>query len=718
MIRKTTLITAALLLGGTMLCNLQAHSADREIYISPRGNDRSAGTIKAPMRTLQSAIDRAAASATPSDKLSIVMLGGRYDIDRTICVDSTWRGAQLTIRNHGDQKVIISGGRSVALKSARKVSPSTSKSAYERIQPEFRDSILEIDASALGIKLSDARPSGFGRPSSAAWSELFINGEPMQLSRWPNDSTVLIGEVLCPGTGENLDSTAFPVFKYKEERPKAWANAGEFWISGYFAHGYAHDMIRARVDTTAHAIFTSQHTVYGFMSGAAWRQWTALNLLEELDRPGEWVLDAAAGKVYFFAPREPVSSIDISLLEGPMMAIEGCSNVLVKGITFEYSRDMGIYMENSNNAVVDGCTIRNIGGVALSVGRGSASESKDIPKPHAAEAGGTPHSRVVGDLLGKVYQDVMYYRNSGTNNGIRNSYIYNVGSGGVSLGGGDRATLVPSGNFAENCKIHDYNRIEKSYRPGVWMDGVGCRVTACDIYNAPSMAILFHGNDHMIEYCKITNVCSEVDDQGAIYYGRDPAERGNTIRYCYFRELSPRHRVTATYHDDGACAGEVYGNIYYKAGSLPVLIGGGHDNTYKNNIFIDSPVAIHIDNRMQNWGAGMLAPGGIVDQRLREARYNEPPYSTAYPLLVSYWENDPTYPRNNIIEGNLFYKIGNLMSGQTQWGDFSNNWITRRDPGFVDPNDPLKGFKADAEVFRMIKDFPQLPFDKIGCTLP
>ena len=108
-------------------------------------------------------------------------------------------------------------------------------------------------------------------------------------------------------------------------------------------------------------------------------------------------------------------------------------------------------------------------------------------------------------------------------------HIYNVGAGGISLGGGDRASLTPAGNYVENCRIHDYNRIEKSYRPGIWMDGVGNRISKCDIYDAPSMAILFHGNNHVIELCDITNVCSEVDDQGAVYYGRDPSEQGK----CY-----------------------------------------------------------------------------------------------------------------------------------------------------------------------------------------
>lgn len=97
--------------------------------------------------------------------------------------------------------------------------------------------------------------------------------------------------------------------------------------------------------------------------------------------------------------------------------------------------------------------------------------------------------------------------------------------------------------------------------------------------------------------------------------------------------MSPRHRVTATYHDDGACGAEVYGNIYHKAGSLPVLIGGGHNNHYRHNIFIDSPVAIHIDARMQGWGKFMIEKGAIIDQRLQTVNYKI--LLTVRPILCS-----------------------------------------------------------------------------------
>lgn len=689
--------------------------ANEQLFVSPTGNDQSRGTIEHPMRTLSAALQKVEAQSADSE-FEIILRQGTYETNRTVEIGQNGIWKKLSIKPYQQEKVFISGGKKLSLKNMKKVSD---RDVLARLQPQVKALIREIDLKALGITLNDLRPSGFGRPSSEAWSELFVNESPLRIARWPNDSTVLIGKVIEAGTGEKKKEAPFPVFQYNEARPSAWATAGEFWIGGYFAHGYADDMIKVHhIDTISKTIHTAQHTVYGFMTGAPWRQWYALNLPEELDMPGEYVLDAQRGKIYLYPPQEKLESLHISILDQPLLAIEKQSNVTVSGITFEYGRSMAIYLENTHNVTIKDCTIRNMGGVGISIGKGTLTPDKIALKPHSAEAGGAATSRVIGDIQGKVYQDVLFNREGGTGNGIVNCHIYQVGAGGISLGGGERASLTPAGNYVENCRIHDFNRIEKSYRAGIWIDGVGNRVSKCDIYNAPSMAILFHGNNHVIELCKITNVCREVDDQGAIYYGRDPSELGNVIRYCYFRELSPRHRVTATYHDDGACGAEVYGNIYYKAGSLPVLIGGGHDNHYRHNIFIDSPVAIHLDNRMQNWGTSMVAPGGIIEQRLTKVNHTQPPYSTAYPKLVNYWKEHPDYPKRNVIEGNLFYKIGNMVNGRTEWGEFSNNWSTDRNPGFVDINDPLKGFKPDAELFRRIKDFPQLPFENIGCNLP
>ena len=114
----------------------------------------------------------------------------------------------------------------------------------------------------------------------------------------------------------------------------------------------------------------------------------------------------------------------------------------------------------------------------------------------------------------------------------------------------------------------------------------------------------------------------------------------------------------------------------------------------------------------------MIEKGAIIDQRLQTVNYKNPPYSTAYPLLAAYWDNDTSYPKGNVIEGNLFYKIGNVVRGQSEWLELYNNWATGSDPGFVDAADPLKGFKDDALIYQRINGFPGFHLRKSDAIYP
>ena len=679
---------------------------------SQSDNRQTTIIVKSGSGTLQQAIRKA---ASLEGDVIIEMKGGEYRTDKTIGIQpGKW--SSLLIKAREGEKVSVSGDKVIPLSRIRQVKD---QAILFRLQESVRGKVVEVDCKGIVETLADIRPSGFGRKSLPAWSELMIDNEPLHLSRWPNDSMALIGRVDVSGGPEDKKLGRLPVFHYQEERPAHWKNTDNMWIGGYFGHGYADDMIPVKsVNLQDSSISVGMFTTYQFFTGADFRRWFALNLPEEIDRTGEYVIDPDTKKFYFLPGDKKITKVRLTVLDDPVIAVENCKNVTIEGITIENSRGIGVYMDNTENVLLQGCTICNVGNVGVCIGKGtdSSKEGNTLQK-HAMEAGGELCGRMVGDMMGKMYEYSILDRQAGRNNGIKDCYIYNTGAGGVSLGGGNRLTLTRSDNYVENCKISRYNRIEKSYRPGVWMDGVGNRVTKCDISDAPSMAILFHGNEHTIEYCDITQVCQEVDDQGAIYYGRDPSERGNVIRYNYFHELSPRHRVTATYHDDGACGSEVYGNIYFKAGSLPVLIGGGMDHKYYNNIFIDSPTAIHLDNRLQNWAGSMLDKGGIYDKRLQAVNYTQPPYSVKYPELVNYWQEDPAFPKRNRIYGNLFYNITNLLHGDSQWGEFWNNWATNEDPGFVDPSDPLKGFRKDAPVFKRIVGFKDIPYGEIGSTL-
>lgn len=328
---------------------------------------------------------------------------------------------------------------------------------------------------------------------------------------------------------------------------------------------------------------------------------------------------------------------------------------------------MGVYMERTESVVIRGCRFHNLGAIAISVGRGVQPYKRYV---HTGEEN-IPASRIIGNVSQCIYVNTVFDRLSGHNNGIVDCVIDQVGAGGISMGGGDRIILDRANNYIENCRISRFNRIERSYRPGIQLTGVGTRVSHCEIFDAPSSAITLQGNDHLIEYCEIYNVCNEIDDLGAIYYGRDQSDQGNALMYNYVHDLSDKRRVSAFYHDDGACGMYVYGNILYKAGLQPVLIGGGSDNHYKNNIFIDMPHGLYVDNRLQNWAQSVVE---FLEDRLEAVHYDRSPFKDRYPRAAGYVAEGIATPKRNVAECNLFtifrncwYVLGSVLMNVPIW---------------------------------------------------
>ena len=140
--------------------------------------------------------------------------------------------------------------------------------------------------------------------------------------------------------------------------------------------------------------------------------------MEEIDLPGEYVIDRKRGKIYLLPPDEPVREIQVSLLGTPLFAFEGCRNVTLQGVTLEYSRGMGVYIEQSEYTKVDSCVIRNLGYVGVSIGRGDM-PADDLSDPrHSADLSnpeGVP--AVIGNLSSRLYDDRLFDRKAGRHNG-------------------------------------------------------------------------------------------------------------------------------------------------------------------------------------------------------------------------------------------------------------------------------------------------------------
>ncbi len=676
-----------------------------ELYISPDGSDNNPGTKDKPMATLQAARDAIRelkkdytigiqewqeAMQGASRTTSIVWLReGVYELTGTF--ELTQQDNAVIYRAFEGEDVRVIGGR--------KIDPSTAKSITDPairkriISADARDKIQQIDLKKLGItNYGEMSPRGYGRPKVNSGMELFINGKALHLARWPNDEYVSIVKVIDTGTQPGDRRT--PIvhepddkggrFVYDHDRPSLWAQADDIWIHGVFGTAWADDTLKIdTIDTDKKEISLVQAHCYGITARHGAGRYHALNLLEEIDRPGEYFLDRKTGVIYFY-PFGSLAGAEIivSTLDEPLITMAAASYVTIRDITFESSRGVGILIEGGKKNLIAGCTIRNIGVVAVDLGKGWA---KDNP---------------------------------GTNHGVVGCDIYNIGAGGVLLGGGDRKTLTPAGNYVINCEIHHTNRLDKTYRPCINMQGVGNRMAHNYMHDATRSAIMFYGNDHIIEYNEIHDVMLDSDDGGAIYTGSDITSYGGIIRHNFFyRCRGPEnHYSQAIYIDDYHGGTEVYGNVFYDLRSGVFV--SGRDSKVFNNIFVDcdSPIVVQLRRPRT--------------QRLKRFPIKQPPWSTKYPNLAiaeeNYWgEFMDIEVRDNIYFGKIVkvdYYPG-YSSGETelvvvdrvnrQFMTIERNLMLKKNP-FVKSSKLNFQLKDDSEVYKKIPDFEKIPFEKIG----
>jgi len=124
--------------------------------------------------------------------------------------------------------------------------------------------------------------------------------------------------------------------------------------------------------------------------------------------------------------------------------------------------------------------------------------------------------------------------------------IEDIGEGGVVLSGGDRQTLTPANLYVERSTIRRFERVSRTYRPAILLNGVGNRAVGNKISDSPHTAILFTGNDHLISQNEIFDVCKETGDAGAIYTGRDWSARGTVISDNHIHDIAPNVAMGGT----------------------------------------------------------------------------------------------------------------------------------------------------------------------------
>ena len=576
---------------GMVSLQAQTNGELADFYVSPAGSDAWSGQLAlptadgsdGPFATLARARDAVRElKETKSTDIVVHLRGGTYRVDQTIVFgleDSGEGDATITYAAYPNERPILSAG--TPIENWTRVT-----SELPRLPAAAQGNVWVADVSTRFLTLYD---------------------EEGMLPRAQS-------ELIHPLPGGTLTEARLPVGRLQD-----WSNVEDVEILVRPTRDWVVNMLPLEsVDAQAGVARTAIEATYAIVRHGVWIE----NVLEELDQPGEWVLNTQEGKVYLW-PRNESTVVAPQLLE--LIRVEGVidkagptdkpvRNLHFRGLTFKHGErytlthdDAGLQhdwdMHDKNNAlvrlrgtencVIEACHFLHSGSGAIRVDLHGI--GNEISSNHIEYMGGG------GILLcgyGPGTKDV------NKQNIVHNNYIHHVGeiywhSPGIFLwqSGENRVT---------NNLIHDTNYI------GLILSG--CVIRFFDLpdqreqvrairrhevgelpedYQASDVEPFLHSRGNLIENNEIHHVMKKLGDGNGIYIRG--AGAGNVIRRNYVHHLvaaTPKQSAIRT--DGGQRDTLIAENIMFLCKSQGITLK--LNNRAENNIIADviSPRGVYL----------------------------------------------------------------------------------------------------------------------------
>ena len=670
-----------------------AQSAARTLHVSPQGNDGWAGTADGPFQTLTRARDEVRAmrkaQGLPDGGVVVELGPGTYELSEALALtagDSGTEAAPVVYRGQQRGTAILSGGSVLT-----GWEPVTDPVVLELIDAKAKGKVVWIE---LGTDLLTTIP-GFANGGCGFKGQreypvaLFQNNERLPISRWPNGEYTTMGECLGENHIAGHVGVTFTegIFRYDDAaRLRRWSREPDLWFDGLWFHPWADQKLRLQsIDLEARTIALADPAshAFGFKKG---QEFFVFNAIGEIDRPGEWVVDRQARRLYLWPAADLAASPVTLSVTDSLIAADGVAHVRFEDLVLENCRRTALVVNNGTHVTVSGSVLRHTGqwGVELS--------------------GGSECTVFGCDMS-------------------------DLGEGGARANGGERASLTAAKHTIENNHIHHFGRIVATYMPGAAVYGVGNRIRHNLIHHAQHQALSFRGNDHLIENNIVHDVCLHSSDAGGLYAcARDWSLRGTVIRNNLFHALGEGVDgcgCRAIYLDDMTSGTLVEQNIVTLS-DCGLNFGGGKDNVVQSNLALNCVRSINLASRGTDSFAKVDAAkgrdSGCFRKLLRDEKlFRSELWRQRYPSLLAVLDMDPIDAQNahgNILRNNVNVGGGKLHVSNAEMVmrtcTVESNMNLYEDPGFVD----LAGFdlrlRSDAPVLRKLPGFKAPDFANMG----
>ena len=632
------------------------------VHVDANAKFAGDGSEAKPFKTIEAAQTFLRSRDHRKKHAEVIVHAGIYPQELTLTFTQEDSGNEkypVIYRAAGDGEVRMTNAVTLNLAEFK---PVTDKAVLTRIPAEAQSKVGEldlseykIDFSALnyGSRIADTR-------YNATPVTIYLNDKKQDLARWPNIGFQPITTVVEAGDATPTTASVKKKgeWKYNNLRPERWEKADQAIVHGYIGSEYNMDHVPLdSVNTEKKTIVLARGTSYGVKPG---HRWYVDNLLEEIDSPGEFFIDANTKKLYWYPPYKlkTTDKLTLSTHSKTYVKFEGASYITFDGINvYDSLSNYAFHIKNSDHITIRNATIQNIG----------------------------QHSVFIEDSKNTL---------------VEACTIQEIGDYGIRMkGGGDIQTITPGNNRVANCHFYRWatrNNFWGNHAVNIGRSSynttIGDIVENNLIHGQPSgQGLHFGGLENQIRYNEIASIAHDAADCGVIYAGRTLNEWGNEISYNYIHDygaiFEARYQVQAIYWDDWMSGQNAHHNIIVPgtknrtAGNLFV----GADSYYCENIVVNSDIGVRATDREKEIHS--TAYNTTKDTH----KANSPAILEKYPRIREYKEELDKNGMmllcaNNVFENNLSVDVNSNRFHDTHIknGKFNNNQISDDYGVFVD----------------------------------
>ncbi len=677
--------------------------AGPDFFVAANGSDDADGSEAHPFATPGKAFERVRElrGGGFDGNVTVTFSAGRYPV-HSFLLEETNGGAEpdapVIYRSAGDGDAIFDAS---FLLTADLFGPVTNESVAARLPEEVRENVLACDLGAAGLTSDMIGPrygygSAYRGPSDTKGTNvgLFWGDVRMTPARYPNsedrfeeDDFLYIDEGSV--ISQNADGHGGTILLTGEAKEHAdrWAVLDDAWAFGYFQFNWADETTKLlSYDSDTGAVTFLYPSYSGYREGA---EFYFFDLPEELDAPGEYWIDRDSNVLYFLPPEGDAGAVSVNWWPETMFS-GSLSNAVFEGLIFQGSRD-GIIRLSGNHLTVRNCVLRNF--------------------------------------------ETFGFQISGSDNTVYGCEIYNAGSGGCSLSGGNFDTLERGKNVIENNYLHDFSQVNRMYSGGIGVSGVGNSILHNEIEHSPHAGLSAGDLEHLLAWNYVHDIVQEADDAGAYYGGGQWQARGNVIEHNKFENIGNDHTsANAIYFDDMMSGMTARYNLIIDCRGFAFMCGGGRDHRIYNNVVINNVDGnyFYYDDRMRAHYLEQLESGvdGVWTNQesgmwaeLNRYPWKSELWAERYPELAAITFDtsnidDPNFPINpagSVVKDNIFigpwnkwkYQIWDSVYQFSEIGEYLYNENADRvfEPGTYELTKVGKRAKID---------YTPIPYDGYG----